>query len=60
MLYVLTNLEDVTPYMEYDTLHELWHRSRDLTPQEYDTLLIKGARNGLPDFISWFKRKVRA
>jgi hypothetical protein len=22
MLYVLTNLEEVTPYMEYDTLHE--------------------------------------
>jgi hypothetical protein len=59
MLYVLTNLEEVTPYME-QFLHEFWRRSRDPTPQEYDTLLRKGARNGLPDFISWFKRKVRA
>jgi hypothetical protein len=59
MLYVLTNLEEVTPYME-QFLHEFWHRSRDPTPQEYDTLLRKGARNGLPDFISWFKSKVRA
>jgi hypothetical protein len=37
MLYVLTNLEEVTPYME-QFLHEFWHRSRDPTPQEYDTL----------------------
>jgi hypothetical protein len=59
MLYVLTNLEEVTPYME-QFLHEFWRRSRDPTPQEYDTLLRKGAGNGLPDFISWFKRKVRA
>jgi len=59
MLYVLTNLEEVTPYME-QFLHEFWRRSRDPTPQEYDALLRKGARNGLPDFISWFKRKVRA
>jgi hypothetical protein len=54
MLYVLTNLEEVTPYME-QFLHEFWRRSRDPTPQEYDTLLRKGARNGLPDFISWAK-----
>jgi hypothetical protein len=59
MLYVLTNLEEVTPYME-QFLHEFWRQSRDPTPQEYDTLLRKGAGNGLPDFISWFKRKVRA
>jgi hypothetical protein len=59
MLYVLTNLEEVTPYME-QFLHEFWRRSRDPNPQEYDTLLRKGARNGLPDFISWFKHKVRA
>jgi hypothetical protein len=59
MLYVLTNLEEVTPYME-QFLHEFWRRSRDPTPQEYDTLLGKGAGNGLPDFISWFKCKVRA
>ena len=59
MLYVLTNLEEVTPYME-QFIHEFWRRSRDPTPQEYDTLLGKGAGNGLPDFISWFKRKVRA
>jgi hypothetical protein len=41
-------------------VHAFWRRSRDPTPQEYDTLLIKGARNGLLDFISWFKHKVRA
>jgi hypothetical protein len=51
MLYVLTNLEEVTPYME-QFLHEFWRRSRDPTPQEYDILLRKGAGNGLPDFIS--------
>jgi hypothetical protein len=51
MLYVLTNLEEVTPYIE-QFLHELWHRSSDPTPQEYDTLLRKGAVNGLPNFIS--------
>jgi hypothetical protein len=38
MLYVLTNLEEVTPYMK-QFLHEFWRRSRDPTPQEYDTLL---------------------
>jgi hypothetical protein len=59
MLYVLTNLEEVKPYIE-QFLHELWHRSGDPTPQEYDTLLRKGAENGLPDFISWFKHKVHA
>jgi hypothetical protein len=51
MLYVLANLEEVMPYME-QFLHEFWRRSRDRTPQEYDTFLKKGARNGLPDFIS--------
>jgi hypothetical protein len=55
----MTNHEEVTPYME-QFLHEFWHRSRDPTPQEYDTLLRKGATNGLLDFISWFKRKVCA
>jgi hypothetical protein len=55
----MTNLEEVTPYME-QFLHEFWLRSRDPTPQKYDTLLRKGATNGLPDFISWFKRKVHA
>jgi hypothetical protein len=30
MLYVLTNLEEVTPYME-QFLHEFYHRSRDPT-----------------------------
>jgi hypothetical protein len=59
MLYVLTNYEEVKPYME-QFLHEFWHRSRDPTPQEYDTLLRKSAGNGLPDFISWFKHKVHA
>jgi hypothetical protein len=59
MLYVLTNLEEVAPYME-QFLHEFWCRSRDPTPQEYDTLLRKGVGNGLPDFISWFKHKVCA
>jgi hypothetical protein len=57
MLYVLTNLEEVTPYTE-QFLNEFWHQSRDPTPQEYDTLLRKGSGNGLHDFISWFKHKV--
>jgi hypothetical protein len=51
MLYVLTNLEEVTPYME-QFFHEFWCRSRDPTPQEYDTLLRKGKGNRLLDFIS--------
>jgi hypothetical protein len=38
MLYVLTNLEEMTPYME-QFLHEFWCRSRDPTPQEYDNIL---------------------
>jgi hypothetical protein len=59
MLYVLTNLQEVTPYME-QFFHEFWRRSRDPTSQEYDTLLRKGVRNGLFDFISWFKHEVRA
>jgi hypothetical protein len=59
MLYVLTNLKEVTPYME-QFLHEFWRRSKDPTPQEYDTLLRKGARNGVLDFISWFQCKVHA
>jgi hypothetical protein len=59
MLYVLTNHLEVTPHME-QFLHEFWLRSRDPTPQEYDTLLRKGAGIGFPDFISWFKHKVRA
>jgi hypothetical protein len=59
MLYVLTNLEEVTPYIE-QCLHKFWRRLRDPTPHEYDILLRKGAGNGLPDFISWFKCKVHA
>jgi hypothetical protein len=42
MLYVLTNLEEVTPYME-QFLHELWHRSRDPTPQD------------MPLFLEWVR-----
>jgi hypothetical protein len=54
MLYVLTNLDEVVPYME-QFFHEFWRRSRDPIQQECDTLLRQGAGNGLPDFISWFK-----
>jgi hypothetical protein len=56
MLYVLTNLDEVVPYME-QFVHEFWHRSRDPTQQECDTLLRQGVGNGLPDFISWFKQQ---
>jgi hypothetical protein len=49
MLYVLTNLEEVTPYLE-QFLHEFWRRSRDPTPQEYDTLLRKGCEKWLNRF----------
>jgi hypothetical protein len=38
MLYLLTNLDKVTTYMQ-QFLDELWRRSRDPTPLEYDTLL---------------------
>jgi hypothetical protein len=57
MLYLLTNLDEVTSYME-QFLDEFWCRSRDPTPQEYDTLLRKDAGNGLSDFIFWFKQRV--
>jgi hypothetical protein len=57
MLYVLTNLVEVVPYMK-QFVHEFWRQSREPTQQECDTLLSKGAGNGLPDFISWFKQQV--
>jgi hypothetical protein len=46
MLYLLTNHDEVMPYM-HQFLDEFWRRSRDPTPQEYDTLLTKGVGNGL-------------
>jgi hypothetical protein len=57
MLYLLTNLDKVMSYIE-QFFDEFWCRSRDPTPHECDTLLRKGAKNGLPDFIFWFKQKV--
>jgi hypothetical protein len=59
MLYVLTNLDEVTPYMQ-QFIQEFWRQSRDITEQELDTLLKQGAGNGSPNFISWFKQKVRS
>jgi hypothetical protein len=56
MLYVLTNLDEVVPYME-QFVHEFWRQSRDPTQQECDALLRQDAGNGLPDFISWFKQQ---
>jgi hypothetical protein len=56
MLYVLTNLDEVVPYVE-QFVHKFWRRSRDPTQQECDTLLRQGAGNGLLDFISWFKQQ---
>jgi hypothetical protein len=50
MLYLLTNLDEVTPYMQ-QFFDEVWRRSRDPTPQECDTLLRQGAGNALTDFI---------
>jgi hypothetical protein len=57
MLYLLTNLDEVTPYMQ-QFFDEVWRRSRDPTPQECDTLLRQGAGNALTDFIFWLKQKV--
>jgi hypothetical protein len=57
MLYVLTNLDEVVPYMK-QFIHEFRRRSREPTQQEYDTLFSQGAGNGLPDFIPWFKQQV--
>lgn len=34
-------------------MHQFWHRSREPTLHEADTLL----RNGTPDFICWFKQQ---
>jgi hypothetical protein len=59
MLYVLTNLDEVTPYMQ-QFIQEFWRQSRDITEQELDTLLKQGVGNGSPNFISWFKQKVRS
>jgi hypothetical protein len=56
-LYVLTNLEEVVPYMKR-FLREFWRQSRDPTEQECDTLLRQGAGNGSPTFIAWFKQQV--
>lgn len=39
-------------------VHKFWRGSREPTSSEADTLLRQGAGNGMPDFISWFKRKV--
>ncbi|TVU50191.1 hypothetical protein EJB05_01553, partial [Eragrostis curvula] len=39
-------------------LDVFWHDEVPPTAHEVDTLLCNGAGNGLPDFISWFKRKI--
>jgi hypothetical protein len=57
MLYLLTNLDEVIPYIQ-QFLDELWRRLRDPAQQEYDTLVRQGAGNGLPNFISLLKQKV--
>jgi hypothetical protein len=57
MLYLLTNLDEVIPYIQ-QFLDELWRRSTDPARQEYDTLVRQGAGNGFPDFISLMKQKV--
>jgi hypothetical protein len=38
MLYLLTDLDEVTLYMQ-QFLNEFWRRSSDPTAQEYDTFL---------------------
>jgi hypothetical protein len=60
MMYVLTNLDEVMPYLK-QFLDEFWRGEGDApTQEELDTILAHGAGNGSPDFISWFKRKVSA
>ncbi|CAO2143617.1 unnamed protein product [Urochloa humidicola] len=50
MLYVLTNLDEVEPYMT-EFVHQFWRKSREPTPHEVDTLLKES------NFITWFKHK---
>jgi hypothetical protein len=57
MLYVLTNLAEVAPYID-KFVSEFWTQGVDPSPQDLDLLLSHGAGNGGPDFISWFKHKV--
>ena len=57
MLYVLTNLSEVEPYIT-EFLQYSWRQSRDPTPHEIDTLLREGGGPSMPEFISWFSRKV--
>ncbi|XP_062213723.1 uncharacterized protein LOC133914685 [Phragmites australis] len=56
MLYVLTNLSEVEPYMQ-EFNEQFWHESREPTLEEASALLRDGVGNDMPDFISWFKQK---
>ena len=42
-------------YREFND--QYWTESREPSLQEADDLLRKGARSGMPDFISWFYQK---
>ena len=57
MLYLLNNLDEMLPYMA-EFIGEFWHRSREPTQKEHDTLLRHGAGHRAPDFITWLKKKV--
>ncbi|KAG8082401.1 hypothetical protein GUJ93_ZPchr0014g46908 [Zizania palustris] len=57
MLYVLTNLSEVEPYIE-EFHRRFWRGSREANIEESTALLKYGVGNGNPDFISWFKTKV--
>nr|ABA98912.1 transposon protein, putative, CACTA, En/Spm sub-class [Oryza sativa Japonica Group] len=53
MLYVLTNLPEVDDYIG-KFLHEEWSRRGKPTRQQKENLLRNGARNGRPNFVTWF------
>jgi hypothetical protein len=57
MMYVLTNLEEMAPYIE-QFICEFWRQGGSPAPQQLDFLLSHGAGNGGPNFISWIKHKV--
>ncbi|EEC69466.1 hypothetical protein OsI_38662 [Oryza sativa Indica Group] len=57
MLYVLTNLPEVDDYIG-KFLHEEWSRRGEPTRQQKENLLRNGARNGRPNFVTWFYQQV--
>ncbi|XP_006656006.1 uncharacterized protein LOC102720804 isoform X2 [Oryza brachyantha] len=53
MLYVLTNLLEVDDYIG-KFIYEEWNRRGEPTRKQKENLLRNGARNGRPNFVTWF------